>query len=86
MPELGSRILQTSYAMERETSHRGGFDPFHLTICFLFPFFLMPATQTLPLSSTPKAHPAGIPAFLCTEAEGLLIPFCTKESQQTEVS
>lgn len=58
---------------------------FHLTIC-LFPFFLMFATQTLPLFSTPKAHPAGIPAFLYPEAEGLLIPSCTKESQQTEAS
>lgn len=34
----------------------------------------MPITQTLPLALTPEAHPAGIPAFLYPEAEGLLIP------------
>lgn len=47
----------------------------------------MPIPQVLPLASTPEAHPAGIPAFLYPEAEGLLIPSCyTKESQQTETS
>lgn len=46
----------------------------------------MPTAQTLPLSSTPEAHPAGIPAFLYPEAEGLLIPSCTKGTQQTEAS
>lgn len=72
---------------ERRTSHRGGFDLFHLTICFLFSFFLMPITQTLPLASTPEAHPGGIPTFLYPEAEGLVIPSCyTKDSQQTEAS
>lgn len=41
----------------------------------------MTVTQTLPLALTPKAHPAGIPAFLYAEAGALLIPSsCTEES------
>lgn len=41
----------------------------------------MTVTQTWPLVLTPKAHPAGIPAFLYAEARALLIPSsCTEES------
>lgn len=41
----------------------------------------MTVTQTLPLALIPKAHTAGIPAFLCAEAGALLIPSsCTEES------
>lgn len=60
---------------------KGGFDLFYLTICFLFSFSLMTITQILPLDLTPKAHPAGIPAFLNAEAGALLIPCsCAEES------
>ena len=77
---MGSKILQASSAMEREKHPPpGGFDLFHLTICFLFSFSLMTVTQTLPLALTPKAYPAGIPAFLYAEAGALLIPSsCTE--------